>query len=108
MNPLFIVCLILRALLAILALLARKTSHLQTMGALALIPAAGFSVIYLFDLRKSGVENKVIWWNDFRPFHAALYFLFALHAIKRHADSWKFLAADALLGAVAWGWRYIY
>ena len=106
MNPLFIACLILRTLLAMLALLARKT-HLQTMGALALIPAAGFSVIYLLDLRKSGVENKVIWWNDFRPFHAALYFLFALHAIKRHADSWKFLAADAVLGAVAWGWRYL-
>ena len=57
-----------------------------------------FAIIFLFKLRKSGPENRNIWWNNLRPVHSILYGLFAYHAINKKKYSWIFLMIDALFG----------
>lgn len=109
MNPiqkrflLFLVgCIGTRALFAILAKNI-SVNYLPILGYVALLPAIGFVYIYLTGSRKTGLEvgGEKIWWNHLRPLHALLYFLFAYNAIYKHADSWKYLAVDVLIGLVA-------
>ena len=76
---------------------------LKWMGYAALIVSLGFTIIYLGDLRKTGPEvfGDTIWWNDLRPLHAALYFWFALLAIKGNKYAWVPLAIDVTVGLAA-------
>ena len=95
-------CMFVRSLLVFLAKKIPK-KYLSVMGYAALIPAFGFSIIYLFGLRKTGPEvfGGKIWWNHLRPIHALLYFLFAYNAIKQKHDSYKYLLADVIIGLLA-------
>ena len=70
---------------------------------MALIPAIGFTYIYLTDSRKTGPEvmGDKIWWNDLRPIHALLFFLFAYEAINYKTESYKYLLFDVILGLLA-------
>ena len=61
----------------------------------------GFTVIYLFDLRKVGAETfgKPIWWNTLRPVHALLYGSAAyLMFMGNNERAWKFLLFDTVVG----------
>ena len=75
-------------------------TYLPVFGFLALIPAIGFMVIYVFGLRQTGGEvfGDRIWWNDFRPLHAGLYGLFAYLAITKNSNAWIVLLVDTVLG----------
>ena len=95
-------CIGTRTLLAYLA----KTiniKYLPYMGFVALIIAFGFAFIYLTGSRKTGGEvfGEQIWWNDLRPVHSALYFLFAIYAIQKRPFAWIYLAIDVILGLAA-------
>lgn len=57
-----------------------------------------FAIIFIFGLRKSGPENRNIWWNNLRPVHSILYGLFAYYAINKKKYSWVFLMIDTLFG----------
>jgi hypothetical protein len=74
------------------------------MGALALLPAIGFIVIYLGDFRKTGPEvfGDQIWWNDLRPIHGLLYALFAVLALCKNESAWIVLLVDVLIGFSAY------
>jgi hypothetical protein len=89
-----------------LAALAKYASPdwLQTMGALALIPAIGFYVIFVFKLRETGPEvfGDKIWWNNLRPVHGTMYLLFAIFALQKKEFAWMFLAADVTFGLLAY------
>lgn len=92
-----------RTLLAWLASVV-NTRYLYFMGLLSLIPAIGFTIIYIFGLRKTGPEvfGETIWWNNLRPIHAFLYFGFAWYAIHGYRYSaWKWLAFDVIIGLVS-------
>ncbi len=95
---------------ASLALGARHASSdvLQWMGALALLPAIGFFVIYWFNLRETGPEvfGEKIWWNDLRPFHGMMYLLFAWFALHKKSFAWKFLAFDVSVGLLVYLMHY--
>jgi len=80
-----------------------KEDTLSILGWLALLPAIGFSIIYAFNLRKTGPEvfGETIWWNNLRPIHALLYFGFAICAIQKKKWSYLFLLADVVLGFTA-------
>lgn len=82
-----------------------ETLHL--MGWLAVIPALGFAIIYVTGSRKTGPEvgGGRIWWDGLRPVHAALYALFAYHAIRQDKGAWRFLAVDVGIGLAAWTLR---
>jgi hypothetical protein len=84
-----------------------REKYLPMLGMVALIPAIGFTYIFLTDSRQTGPEvfGGKIWWNNFRPIHAALYAIFALFAIKKHPYAWVALAADVGLGLSAFAYN---
>jgi hypothetical protein len=80
-----------------------KPKHLPIMGIIALIPAIGFSYIYITHSRNTGgeVSGEKIWWTNLRPIHAALYFVFAYMAITKNHRAWTVLFLDVALGLTA-------
>ena len=74
--------------------------YLPLLGYLALLPAIGFIYIYLTGSRKTGGEvfGEKIWWNDLRPIHSLLYFLFAYNAIIGNNKAWVYLLVDVIFG----------
>jgi hypothetical protein len=79
------------------------TQYLKYLGYLALLPAIGFMYIFLTGSRKTGAEvfGEEIWWNNLRPIHSILYFLFAYNAIKGNNQSWIYLLVDVVIGLIS-------
>ena len=78
--------------------------YLRYMGFIALVPACGFLYIYLSGIRQTGAEvfGDKIWWNNLRPVHSLLYFLFAYFAINGNQSiAWKILLMDVLIGLIS-------
>ena len=90
--------------LALTYLAKTNAAALPIIGALAIPPAVGITVIFIFGLRKTGNETfgNPIWWDALRPVHACLWALFAYMAIRKNKHAWKVLLLDTLLGLVAW------
>ena len=65
-----------------------------------LIPALGFTYIYMNDLRKTGAEvfGQQIWWNDLRPFHALMYFIGSYMVYKGKEEAYWPIAFDTMVG----------
>ena len=95
-------CIGVRLLMAVLAKYI-NVNYLPYLGYLALIPAFGFSYIYITGSRTSGFEaGGKIWWYSLRPLHSILYFLFAYNSILKHKElAWKFLSLDVIIGLFA-------
>ncbi len=76
------------------------TKYLPFMGYLALAIASGFAIIFLTNSRDTGPEvfGDKIWWNNLRPVHALLYFIFAYLAITKNNNAWVALLIDVLIG----------
>ena len=77
--------------------------YLPYLGYLALLSAIGFMYIYLTGSRQTGAEvfGEKIWWNDLRPLHSLLYFLFAYNAIIGNTQSWIYLLVDVSFGLIS-------
>ena len=77
--------------------------YLPILGYLALLPAIGFVYIYVSGSRKIGAETfgEKIWWNDLRPIHAVLYFLFGYNAILGKRIAWIYLLIDVIFGLIS-------
>ena len=95
-------CIGLRSIFVIIAKYI-NIKYLKYLGLLALIPAIGFIYIYLTGSRKTGAEvfGKKIWWNNLRPIHSILYFLFAYNAIIGNKESWIYLFVDVVIGLIS-------
>ena len=95
-------CIGIRSLFVIIARYI-NTKYLKYLGYLALAPAIGFIYIYLTGTRKTGAEvfGEKIWWNNLRPIHSILYFLFSYNAIIGNKHSWKYLLVDVLIGLIS-------
>ena len=95
-------CIGVRSLFVIIAKYV-NTQYLKYMGYLALLPAIGFIYIYLTGSRKTGPETfgEKIWWNNLRPIHSMLYFLFAYNAINGNKQAWIYLLVDVLFGLIS-------
>ena len=92
---------------ALLVACGPKHSARQTVVACTLaVVAVGFAVIYAAGLRRTGPETfgMPIWWDAFRPLHAAAYGTAALALAigGHHRLSAGVLAVDALVGLTAW------
>jgi hypothetical protein len=92
-------CIGMRSLFVILAKNSNE-EYLKYMGYLALLPAIGFIYIYLTGSRITGGETfgDKIWWNDLRPIHSLIYFLFAYNAIIGNKNAWLYLLFDVVFG----------
>ena len=77
--------------------------YLPLLGYLALLPAIGFLYIYFTGSRKTGGEvfGEKIWWNDLRPIHSLIYFLFAYNAIIGNNKAWIYLLVDVIFGLIS-------
>ena len=95
-------CIGIRILLAYIAKTIQP-KYLPIMGTLALLPAIGFTYLFITGGRKTGPEvfGGKIWWNMLRPIHAHLYFAFAAAAMARKSWSWIFLLIDVIFGFAA-------
>ena len=92
-------CIGVRSLLVIIAKYI-NIQYLKYLGYLALVPAIGFMYIFISGTRNTGAEvfGGKIWWNNLRPIHSILYFLFAYNAIMGNRNAWIFLLVDVLFG----------
>ena len=95
-------CIGTRTLFVYLAKNANRT-YLQYMGYLSILPAIGFFYLFLSGSRKTGPEvfGDKIWWNDLRPIHGLIYFLFAYNAIKGNNFAWLYLLVDVIIGLIS-------
>lgn len=95
-------CIGTRSLLVIIAKNI-QLKYLKYMGYFALLISFGFIYIYLTGSRKTGAEvfGEKIWWNNLRPVHSLLYFLFAYNAIIGNRNAWYYLLVDVLLGLIS-------
>ena len=77
-----------------------QLKYLPYLGYLALLPALGFTYIFLTGSRETGAEvfGEKIWWNYLRPVHALFYGLFAYNAIMKNDNAWVYLLIDVFLG----------
>jgi hypothetical protein len=91
-----------RSLLVVIAKNIQK-KYLKYMGYLALTISFGFMYIFLTGSRDTGVEvfGEKIWWNNLRPIHSLLYFLFAYNAIKGNQNAWVYLLIDVVIGLIS-------
>ena len=80
-----------------------SSQNLMYIGYLALLPAIGFIYIYFSGARKTGAEvfGEKIWWNDLRPIHSLLYFVFAYNAINGNKMAWIYLLIDVIIGLIS-------
>jgi hypothetical protein len=87
---------------ALFVIIAKNLSgdYLRYAGYLALLPAIGFAYIFLTGARQTGPETigGRIWWNNLRPIHSVLYFLFAYNAIRGAQNAWVYLLIDVVFG----------
>lgn len=95
-------CIGVRTLFVVMAKYASQ-KQLFYMGALALLPALGFIIIYFTGIRSTGAEvfGEKIWWNDLRIVHAMLYILFAIYAFQNKWFAWVPLGVDVVIGLTA-------
>ena len=95
-------CIGVRSLFVIIAKYI-NAKYLKYLGYLALLPATGFMYIYLTGVRNTGLGafGEKIWWNNLRPVHSILYFLFAYNAIKGNKQAWIYLLADVLVSLIS-------
>ena len=74
--------------------------YLPILGYITFIIASSFTYIFLSGSRKRGLETigVKIWWNELRPVHALLYFLFSYYAIHKIRCGWLYLLYDICIG----------
>jgi hypothetical protein len=102
-------CMGTRTLFVCLAKNANVT-YLKYMGYLSILPAVGFFYLFLTGSRQTGAEvfGDKIWWNDARPIHGVMYFLFAYNAVNGDAFSWIYLLVDVVVGLVSFFFFHYY
>lgn len=68
-----------------------------------LIIGMGFWIIYLFDLRKTGLEvnGNEIWWNKLRPIHGSLYLLTFIFCFINLDTSKYIIWFDTIIGLIS-------
>lgn len=78
-------------------------NYLPYLGYLGMLPALGFLYIFVFGKRKNVGETfgQKIWWNNLRPIHSALYFIFAYLAINKNKNAYIPLLIDVIFGFVS-------
>ena len=94
-----LLCIPLRFIFVLIAKSINK-KYLPYLGYLSILPAIGFAYIFIFGKRKKGGETfgQKIWWNNLRPIHSILYFMFAYFAITKSDNAYIPLLIDVIIG----------
>lgn len=74
---------------------------LKPLGLLYIIFGLVMSILYIFNLRKTGIESGgKIWWMKQRPIFAVIYLLFGVLAMQEKSYAWKVLMTDIIFGLI--------
>jgi hypothetical protein len=71
--------------------------YLPVLGIIAIVVATGFIRNFLTK-KKVGSFGQDVWWNDIRPIHALIYFLFGLMSLQKFDHSYVLLLIDVCIG----------
>ena len=97
----FIICLIVRSLLAYFAM-----EYNEIILYFTTIAGLSFWALYLFNLRQTAEESsatdKKVWWSNWRWVHGTLYLLFSWLYYKGNTDAYLLLVIDVILGLLIW------
>lgn len=94
-------CIGTRLLFVILARFA-PSKYLPYMGFLGAIQGLAFLYLWLTKGRQTGFEaGGKIWWAPLRVIHGLLYLTFAHLAFKKSPNAYMPLAADVIIGLIA-------
>ena len=72
---------------------------------LAFVVGLGFLMVWrkrMVAFESTAAGNRV-WWDDLRPFHAAMWLSFSVY--REWDKAWSILAADLTVGTLAWALR---
>ena len=100
LNKLFSICITFRLFLVLLVKYINPL-YLPIVGYMALVISSGFLYIYISDSRKTGALGQTAWWDNLRPVHSLLYFLFAICAINKYDKSYILLLIDVIIGLIS-------
>ena len=90
------VCMVLRSFAVYLAY---KQILLKPLGIVYILFGLGMSILYIFNLRQTGIEaGGKIWWAKQRPIFAIIYLLFGILAFQEKPYAWKVLTVDIIFG----------
>ena len=75
-------------------------NYLPYLGFLGILPAFGFFYLFTFgkQKRRGQTFGQKIWWNNLRPVHSALYFLFVYLALNKNNQAYVPLIIDVVIG----------
>ena len=93
MNTEQLICISVRLLFVLLAKNFNKT-NLRQAGYAALIPAIGFLCLFL--TKAQTFQN--VWWDNLRPIHSILYFVFSYLAVNGNNKAYLVLLTDVSIG----------
>lgn len=98
-------CLVVRSFFILLAKVG-SPSVLKVMGIIALLISVGLMRQFFVNPTKPGAFGGKPWWNNIRPVHSIIYFLFAIVAFTVYEKAWLLLLVDVLLGMTAFTIHY--
>ena len=75
--------------------------YLPFLGLIAIIIAIGFMYNFIFKKEKGSTFNQKAWWNNLRPIHSLLYFIFAYLAFNKNNYAYIPLLFDVIIGFVS-------
>lgn len=71
---------------------------------IAALIATAFFILFFTKSRKTGPEvcNQIIWWNNLRPFHGLMYYIFAILANTNSMVKFAYipLLIDVIIGII--------
>ena len=106
---LFVICLIVRSLLAYYAMeysYEREETFSKIILYFTTIAGLSFWALFLFNLRQTAEESSAkdnkVWWSSWRPVHGTLYLLFSWLYYKGNTNAYIILIIDVILGLLIW------
>ena len=80
---------------------------LPYIGIFYLLCALSITYIFIFGSERADAQlewlgEKKIWWNNLRPVHGLIWFIFSISALAKYKYSWAVLGFDTIFGLVAW------
>jgi len=109
MTFFFLGCVPLRLLLVYLAY-KLPVQKLKIMGYLMVLVAIGFIMSYMnFKENDNGAFGSLVWWNNYRAIHAAMYLVFSIMVLGNiNIDkAYLVLLIDVIIGIGAFSNKYI-
>ena len=100
MNLYFLICIIVRLLLAYSAFSLYNHRFRHLLAILFFAMSLGFLYQFIAQPRKIGAFHNKIWWNFLRPVHVLLFFMASIGLYLKFEYTYALLILDLFIGVV--------